>query len=268
MIALDLTFEHLDDLAVAVERKKISIDETISIGNIEHFGPLIEFAFDWLERSPRFSSVEIPSSQELDALTVAIRERVATGDSFGAEFGFYPTSPAESEQSEDDQWLGWRYRAQASAERAGFSKRVAQGLIGAIDEMKSNIYEHSEHAETGLLAYQRIADAFEFVVADRGIGVLKSLSASPEFSDISDSGTALELALREGYSRFGINVGRGMGFRQLFSALARLNGLLRFRSGDYALLLNGRAAGLDRAIISQKATFVGFSISVICRSTP
>jgi anti-sigma regulatory factor (Ser/Thr protein kinase) len=268
LIQLDLTFERLDDLALAVERKKIPADETIVIREIQNYGPLIEFAFDWLESSPRFSAVEIPSSRELDALSLAIRDRVATGDSYGSEFGFYPTLLTESEQSEDDRWLGWRYRAQTSAERAGFSKSVAQGLIGAIDELKSNIYEHSEHAETGLIAYHRIADAFEFVIADRGIGVLKSLSASPEFSPLTDSGTALELALREGYSRFGINVGRGMGFRQLFSALARLNGFLRFRSGDYALLMKGRATRLDQALVVQKATFVGFSISILCRSAP
>jgi hypothetical protein len=62
-------------------------------------------------------------------------------------------------------------------------------------------------------------------------------------------------------------MGRGLGFRPLFSTLAGMNGFVRFRSGNYALTLEGKAAHLETARIVQKADFRGFLISVLCRKT-
>jgi hypothetical protein len=49
----------------------------------------------------------------------------------------------------------------------------------------------------------------EFVVADRGIGVLSSLKQNPEYADLSDAGAALQLAITDGVSRFPSETGHG-----------------------------------------------------------
>jgi hypothetical protein len=86
-------------------------------------------------------------------------------------------------------------------------------------------------ANTGFVAFRAIPEAFEFVVADRDIGILNSLKTAAEYAHLTDHGHALRLALSEGCSRHGTAAGRGMGFRPLFIGLANLHAGLRFRSG-------------------------------------
>ncbi len=267
LTALDLDFETLDDLALAVQRGKITADRQLFIRKFVGLGPLVEFGLDRVGDHSRFSMIQAPASRELEALISAIQDRQPLGVNGSSQVGYFPTSKSAADQFDDDRWLQWRYHAQRSAEKAGLTKRAAQGIVGAIDELSSNIYEHSGRAETGVIAYRTSSSAFQFVIADRGVGVLQSLRSCAQFSNLTDSGEALRLALRSGYSRFGINVGRGFGFRTLFLTLAGMNGVVRFRSGNYALLLEGKKARLETARIVQKADFRGFSISVLCRNT-
>lgn len=74
----------------------------------------------------------------------------------------------------------------------------------------------------------------------------------------------LELALTEGISRYGSGSGRGYGFQPLFIGLANLNGSLRFRFGDHALIIDGQKPTLMKAKIAQKPFIPGFFISVRC----
>lgn len=135
-------------------------------------------------------------------------------------------------------------------------------LVAALGELESNIHEHSEGADTGLLAFRAAPCVFEFVVADHGIGILASLQSSIEYASCSDHGKALQLALTEGTSRFGIEANRGYGFRPLFIGLMNLQGYLRFRSGDHALILDGRSPQLAMARLVQKPRLNGFFVSV------
>jgi hypothetical protein len=106
-------------------------------------------------------------------------------------------------------------------------------------------------------------NSFELVVSDAGVGVLDSLRSNSEYSNLSDSGTALKLALSDGASRHGSMSGRGYGISQLFRALAHDAGELRFRSGDYALRLWGDAPSLTgRFELSQKSTLLGMTVSI------
>lgn len=267
MTALDLDFETLDDLALAVQRGRITNDRQLSIRKFVGLGPLIEFGLDRVGENSRFSMIQTSSSPELEALLSVIQDKQPMGGKGNSNVGYFPTSKSASTHFNDDSWLEWRYNAQRSAVKAGLAKRAARGIVGAIDELSSNIYEHSGRFETGIVAYRTSSIGFEFVIADRGVGVLQSLRGCPQFSDLTDSGEALRLALRSGYSRYGINVGHGYGFRTLFTTLAGMNGDLRFRSGDYALLLKGKNARLGSARIVQKADFRGFSISVLCRNS-
>jgi len=135
-------------------------------------------------------------------------------------------------------------------------------LVAALGELESNIHEHSEGADTGLLAFRAAPGVFEFVVADRGIGILASLQSSIEYASCSDHGKALQMALTEGTSRFGNEANRGYGFRPLFIGLMNLQGYLRFRSGDHALILDGRSPQLAIARLVQKPRLNGFFVSV------
>jgi hypothetical protein len=141
-------------------------------------------------------------------------------------------------------------------------------LAAAIEELENNIHEHSEAAGTGLAAFRAATDMFEFVVADRGDGVLKSLRRSPLQAALTDHGKALEAAVTDGVSRFGSESGRGHGFRPIFLGLANLRGSLRFRSGDHALLMDGTSPALTTATLAQKAELDGFFISIACYAPP
>ena len=64
-------------------------------------------------------------------------------------------------------------------------------------------------------------------------------------------------------SRFGPNSKRGRGFQPIFFGLMNLHG--RFRSGDYALLMDGTSPQLATAQLAQKPSISGFLASVRCR---
>jgi hypothetical protein len=156
--------------------------------------------------------------------------------------------------------------ARKSAEAAGLSISAAQYMAAALRELESNIREHSEMPETGLLAFQTTHDGFEFVAADNGIGVLATLRDAPEFRNLTDHGRALYAALQEGVSRHGRSGNHGNGFRDLFLGLRSLHSDVRFRSGDHALTLSGSQPELKQAHLAQKSLFQGFLASVHCRS--
>lgn len=139
-------------------------------------------------------------------------------------------------------------------------------LAAAMEEMEGNIHDHAQAPDTGVLAFRAARRVFEFAVADRGIGLLASLRSCPEYEGIEDHGLALETALKDGTSRFGSNSGHGHGFRDMFLGLMNLQGSLRFRSGDHALLMDGSSPTLATAQLAQKPMFDGFFASVRCEA--
>jgi anti-sigma regulatory factor (Ser/Thr protein kinase) len=83
--------------------------------------------------------------------------------------------------------------------------------MGAFGELQDNVFEHSGRPESGVVAYAANNDAFEFVVADAGRGVLARLRENPEFSLLADSGAALRVAASDGASRHARSTGHGYG---------------------------------------------------------
>lgn len=152
----------------------------------------------------------------------------------------------------------------AAREVAGLPGTTPGQLVAAMQELESNIHEHSDAADTGLLAFRATQGAFEFVAADRGIGILKSLQRCPALAALQDHGNAIQAALSDGTSRFGADSRRGHGFRPIFLGLANLRGSLRFRSGDHALLIDGTSPNLATAQLAQKPWIDGFLASVRC----
>jgi anti-sigma regulatory factor (Ser/Thr protein kinase) len=130
--------------------------------------------------------------------------------------------------------------AEKAARSVGLSKGVARQLVAALGEMLDNVHLHSKSLATGLAAFDANAQKFEFVVADRGVGIVRSLKECNEYSELSDHGDALEFALTDGCSRYGRGTNHGHGFAPLFVGLSNLNCSLRFRTGDHALTIDGR----------------------------
>ncbi|WOH68646.1 hypothetical protein [Bradyrhizobium sp. BWA-3-5] len=140
-------------------------------------------------------------------------------------------------------WTDFAMRGKKAAVLAGFAPDMAGQLFGAIGELRGNIEEHSENAGTGYIVYDATPGHFEFVVADSGIGVLKSLRTHPHYTYVTDAGSALNLALTEGVSRHFDDKDRGKGFRPIFIGLANKSEHLRFCSGDHAREFKRRPSG-------------------------
>jgi hypothetical protein len=197
-----------------------------------------------------------------------VRDALVTGRISGAgardRAGVFPLSRLDPD-GDDTHWHQWASHAENAAVAAGLLRGLVVGLMGALGELQNNVYQHSGRPETGLVAYASGDGAFEFVVADAGMGVLASLRQNPEFAHVRDSGEALRVAASDGASRHGRNVGRGYGIGQLFRALAHDAAELRFRSGDHALRVWGDAPSLTgKVAVAQKAPLNGLIITVRC----
>jgi anti-sigma regulatory factor (Ser/Thr protein kinase) len=156
----------------------------------------------------------------------------------------------------------------AGQDVSGLPPAVAGQLVAAMEELENNIHEHSDSTETGIVAYRAEPGAFEFIVADHGIGILRSLRRCKAYAAVPDEGRALETALTDGVSRHGPHTKHGYGFRPIFTGLVKLHGELRFRSGDHALTMSGLSPGLATARIAQKSVIDGFFASIRCYARP
>lgn len=261
----ELTFDVVDDLAEALSRGNLA-----SLSRRQSFvptrlGPVMELAL--LSSAGRIGP--LLSSAWLDQLgQVDLRRNLAGPDNRwfdnARDTGFQRTTYNPMDEASDPVRTGFLVAASLAAQRAGFSLEVAQTLAAAVREMETNIHEHSELSETGILAFHADAGIFEFVAADCGVGVLATLHESPDYPDLQDHGIALREVLKPGVSRYGRAAHRGNGFRELFVGLASLNADLRFRSGDHALTISGPHPELKTARLAQKPFFQGFAASVRC----
>ena len=130
--------------------------------------------------------------------------------------------------------------------------------------MQDNVYEHSGAAHTGLVAYAVGDRSLEFVVSDRGMGVLETLRQNPNYVHLPDAGAALEEAIKPGVSRFPAETGRGQGYVQLYRAMVTHRAELRFRSGDHALTLRPTSDPLHgEQLLTHTSALAGLTISAI-----
>lgn len=256
-----LDFAAVDGLAFAAERGRLN-GQAIPILSAQDIGPVFEFAqFASSGLLPPIRDAPFVTLNGLDQMVQAMNGPLGQWFSPSDRTGLFRTSPSPPNESI---WTGFGLAAQQAAAAAGFPRAIAAQLAAALGELHSNIYEHAEAPDTGIIAFRASADRFEFVAADRGIGILKSLHNAAAYAALADHGEALRLALTDGISRFGPDAGRGHGFRPLFIGLANLNGMLRFRSGDHALLIDGRHPSLMTARTAQKPAIPGFFVSVSC----
>ena len=260
-----LDFKTLDGLAFAAERGRLS-GRSLSIMAARELGPVLELAL--LAEGGLLPSPHAAPWLSLDGLA-PLGQALKAGRGqwicpHSRLIGFLCTGLAAVK--DDAIWTGFGVAAQRAAKKAGFPRRIAAQLAAALGELHSNIYEHALAPDTGVIAFRAQPGRFEFVVADRGIGVLESLRSAATYEKLDDHGEALRLALSEGVSRFGSDAGRGHGFRPLFVGLANLKGTLRFRSGDHALMIDGQHPTLMTARVAQKPSVSGLLISVNCET--
>lgn len=147
---------------------------------------------------------------------------------------------------------------------AGFSSDYGGKFVAAIDELWSNVVDHSQRIETGYIAFRLGPGQFEFVVADYGVGILASLNSNPVYADLADHGRAIELALSEGISRHHKDEGHGYGFRPVFVGLANIVRDLRFRSGDHAREIVRTGSSPPEARTYETSSLPGFFCSITC----
>jgi anti-sigma regulatory factor (Ser/Thr protein kinase) len=172
---------------------------------------------------------------------------------------------AESPNEPPKPWQLYTIRFSRSAQAAGFTKTVADGLMGALDEMTRNALEHAESPCPALVGYQAEGGMALFCVVDAGRGVLSSLRTCSAYSHLSKHDEAISTAIQEGTSRHGPRQG-GLGFRQVFRALAEVNGHLRFRTGDACLQILGTDCGPNRGDFHGSPPLRGFQVTVCCRT--
>jgi anti-sigma regulatory factor (Ser/Thr protein kinase) len=261
---IDLSYHLLDDLCLAVQRSKLrKVNEVFKVTSV---GVAIELLL--------FNSVNNVQSIR-DTLTIdfsGLTKLVDLVDSpyslwispFSQDVGFVRTS--QNGKMLEDQWMQFGVAAQKCAISCGIHRVAAARLVGALGELRSNIFEHSERSDSGIIAFQAHNDGMEFVVADLGVGLLTSLRHNAEFAHLKDHGAALRTALTDGVSRSG-EPGRGLGFRAVFLGLANAVGELRFRTGDHVLTTSGESPSLIAGTLLQRAHFGGLLVQIRWRSS-
>ncbi|MEN6407177.1 MAG: hypothetical protein ABFC77_11980 [Thermoguttaceae bacterium] len=165
-----------------------------------------------------------------------------------------------------EDWELFLLRFERAAKDGGFTKKVAACLHAALNEMAENAVIHANAPTGALVGYEVSEGEARFSVADVGIGVLESLRTCPDYAAISFHNEALKMALRDGITRYGQGHG-GLGFRQVFKALAEQWGYLRFRSGEGCITMDGRGLDFDTGIESYPPSMPGFQLSVCCRTS-
>lgn len=250
----ELSFDLANDIAMALAGgKAFAADLQVQARNL---GPLAELHHAGL-KPDQHCWLDVGRHEELVQAMAAGRKWFSGSGTQG-----FLSMPEIQAQYSD--WTDFAMRGKRAAMQAGFAADEAGQLIAAIGELRGNIDEHSEHADTGYFMYDAMPGHFEFIVAESGIGVLKSLRSHPHYAFVGDAGTALNLALSEGVSRHYDDKDRGKGFRPIFIGLANASEHVRFCSGDHTRELKRTHERRVTAETRQKAALPGFFCSVRC----
>lgn len=261
--AVKASFDNVDDLLWQGRHGSLASRGAIRLTRSGRIAPLIELAIAQMAMPDAYGGIVVEAPFAIQ-IANAMRGEIS-GNGYADKMGVFPLSRHRPGSSSQELWDQWAHRAQNAAVDSKFPRALVLGLIGALGELQDNVYEHSGKAHTGLVAYAVSPNAFEFVVADGGMGALASLRMNPTYAHLKTAAEALELAMSDRASRFGSDTGRGYGIGTLFKALAHDAGELRFRSGDYAVSIEGdRPTLTGRKQLVQKAWLDGFAVSVRC----
>jgi hypothetical protein len=263
---MQATFSVADDLLAEAARGRLQTHGPIEIEKSGLIGPLVELISAAAQFPDEYESISLVG-EFASQLKSACASGVSFGGAFNEKAGAFPLPLQNPIATGDHLWEQWLLHAENVAKSHGVDAPLISSFIGALIEMQDNIYEHSEAPQTGIVAYAVKDRSFEFVVSDRGIGVLETLRQNPSYSGFLDSGSALEAAIQPGVSRFPTETGRGQGYNQLHRAMVTYGAELRFRSGDHALKLRPTSDSLNaEQILTHTAKLAGLTISAIWRA--
>lgn len=281
-----LTAEQVEHIQWAVQRDR-SVKEFVkelrhaTLPALLEYGCLrARFGEDIIPPLPS-AIVESPLGQSLDGVPSILgfhnglthQPKPARLDTHTSEFFSIATEEELESESPDLPLKPWQLfciRFSRSAQSAGFSVTVANGLMAALYEMTRNALEHAESPCPALVGYHAENGMALFCVVDLGRGVLASLRTCPDYSHLTKHADAISTALKEGTTRYGRRSDGsplgGSGFRQVFRALTDFNGHLRFRSGDCCLQMLGSDCGPNRGEYHGLPLLPGFQVTVCCRT--
>lgn len=163
-------------------------------------------------------------------------------------------------------WGEYLVRFRQSIKSVGFDLEKAKGIAAALGEMADNATLHANAPVGVLVGYQVIEGACVCCVADVGDGVLKSLTSHEAYRHVKTHKEAVRLALHRGVSRYGPGQG-GLGFYNVFKALAAMSGTLRFRSGEGCVTMDGTDFDADKGEESYVLFRPGFQVTICCRTS-
>lgn len=262
MALYSLDFELLDDIALVPPERFPAVQSIVRSAQATRLGPVVEYHYTQRHLRHLPAVTELEDGVVMTAVRHLRKAPPVSSQPAEVEVAWCPVDDSEMNST----WFeSFTRRAEGGAASAGFPKTTARALSAAVWEMVDNVPRHSENPGSAVVGYRWSTGEFEFVVADAGIGVLRSLGKCTDYELGDDHGIALSLALRDGVSRFGAQSRSGYGFGSIFRALANLNGHLRFRSGDACLTVDGTSPDLDHVIPSQRLYYQGLMLSVICR---
>lgn len=116
----------------------------------------------------------------------------------------------------------------------GFKKNDAFDMAIAFSEISQNILDHNDTAHGGLAAMQiyRGGDGkfFQFVVADRGAGILSTLRRNPDYAAATSDVGAIIASTGLGASEYS-DATRGNGLHKLLELCEKHGGSVHIRSG-------------------------------------
>lgn len=177
-------------------------------------------------------------------------------DAFSSKIAFSETPSGVARRSwPDNSFLIELNEIRAEADVVGFARRAnrllrdslgmprdrASALAQIMTELCSNIAEHSEGVGYVMAQSYRKATGRRFTVValgDAGIGMAESLRRAGLLAPDADDVLAIDLALREGVSRFG-QPGRGGGLPNVLRHVSQLGGSIRIRSGAGGVMIRG-----------------------------
>jgi hypothetical protein len=266
MADAELTFERLDDLAVAIEEGTFGPESKLPRRLMSsRVGPLLElFMLRACEHWPRGVVQMISDGTYQEFMEELRRERNCWVDASG-QHGFVRLGKAFGDD-EEIRWTGFGLKMDKAMQAGGLPRGLAGQLVGATKELHSNVYEHSQRSRSGIVAFAVHDDMAEFIVADSGIGVLASLKSNPAHASLDRDGEALRLALQPGVSRYAGESLRGHGFDLMFTGILNHGSKLRFRSGSAVVTIDGLGNDNPVPIIRDRPALQGFLIAVDCHS--
>ena len=268
-----LTVDLVEDIQLALQQNKplgptIQSLKRTTLPAIMQYRCLQEFTNGTLPELPQLI-LSTPIGKALLQIEAHLRAqssptppRIKNVDCRSVEF----SSVTAAQDLETEAWGLFQARFNRSVQSVGFARPTADLLQGALYEMSENAILHSKAKSPIIVGYCILPDSVQFSVADSGIGVLASLRSHPDYASLDTHTEALRKALQDGVSRFGSRRG-GLGFRQVFKAIAAEWGLLRFRSGEACILIDGNECDADKGTESFVQNLPGFQVTVSCRNS-